>query len=280
MGWVRVAARMCFPECVPAARAVQTQRMAISDDPVQTTRNLLDRPATVRHGFLDVLGESTPSPVPTFAQRAMNSALVATVYERLWRPVAFYVASGVTTGAEQRRAADALHLSSAARLLDVACGPGNFTGQLAQRLPDGGLAVGLDISEPMLTRAVLDNSGPRTCYVRGDAGTLPFADETFDAVCCFGALYLMPDPSGVAREMVRVLRPGGRVAILTSYAGQAAPVRQVMTAGARLIGLRMFDRHEFVDLLTASGLVDVEQQTQRTLQFVTAAKPRPGQVTE
>jgi ubiquinone/menaquinone biosynthesis C-methylase UbiE len=187
--------------------------------------------------------------------------------------VAFYVASGVTTGAEQRRAADALRLSGAKNLLDVACGPGNFTGQLAQRLPEDGLAVGFDISEPMLTRAVLDNSGPRTCYVRGDAGSLPFDDETFDAVCCFGALYLMPEPFRVAREMVRVLRPGGRVAILTSYAGQAALARHIMTAGARVIGLRMFDRGAFVDLFTSSGLVDVEQQTQRTLQFVTAGKP-------
>ena len=67
--------------------------------------------------------------------------------------------------------------------------------------------MGFDISEPMLTRAVLDNSGPRTCYVRGDARTLPFDDETFDAVCCFGALYLMPQPFRVAHEMVRVLSP-------------------------------------------------------------------------
>lgn len=248
--------------------------MDIGDDPLETTRNLLDRSATVRHGFLDVLGESIASPAPTLAQRAMNSALVATVYERLWRPVAFYAASGITTGAEQRRAAGALRLSGADRLLDVACGPGNFTGELAKRLPAGGLAVGFDISEPMLTRAVQDNSGPRTCYVRGDARSLPFGDETFDAVCCFGALYLMPEPFQVAAEMVRVLRPGGRVAILTSYAAQAAPLRQLMTGGARVIGLRMFDRHEFVDLFTSSGLVDVEQQTQRTLQFVTAGKPR------
>jgi ubiquinone/menaquinone biosynthesis C-methylase UbiE len=247
--------------------------MDITDDPLEKTRNLLDRTATLRHGFLDVLGESAAPEVPTFAQRAMHSPFVATVYERLWRPIAFYVASGVTTGAEQRRATDSLRLSSAHRLLDVACGPGNFTGQLARQLPDGGLAIGLDISEPMLTRAVLDNSGPRTCYVRGDASTLPFSDETFDAVCCFGALYLMPEPFRVAREMVRVLAPGGRVAILTSYAGQPAPVRQAMIAGARIIGLRMFDRHDFVELFATAGLVDVEQQTQRTLQFVTARKP-------
>jgi SAM-dependent methyltransferase len=247
--------------------------MDIADDPLETTRSLLDRNAIVRHGFLDVLGESTPAQVPTFAQRAMNSPLVAGVYERLWRPVAFYVASGVTTGAELRRAADALRLSGAHTLLDVACGPGNFTGRLAQRLPAGGLAIGLDISEPMLRRAVLDNSGPRTCYVRGDASTLPFDDETFDAVCCFGALYLMPEPFRVALEMVRVLRPGGRVAILTSYAGQSPPVRYVLSAGAGVIGLRMFAREAFVDLFTSAGLVDVEQQSQRTLQFVTAGKP-------
>jgi SAM-dependent methyltransferase len=127
--------------------------------------------------------------------------------------------------------------------------------------------------DPQFARAVLDNSGSRTCYVRGDAGTLPFGDETFDAVCCFGALYLMPAPFRVAHEMVRVLTPGGRAAILTSYAGQSAPVRHAPTGSARVIGLRMFDRHAFVDLFSSAGLVDVEQQTQCTLQFVTARKP-------
>ncbi len=247
--------------------------MTRTEDPLQTTRDLLDRDASLRHGFLDVLGESVANETPTVAQQAMNSPLVATVYERLWRPIAFYVASGITTGAEQRRAAEALNLPSATRLLDIACGPGNFTGKLAGQLPSGGLAVGLDISVPMLTRAVQDNSGPHTCYVRGDAGTLPFDDETFDAVCCFGALYLMPEPFQVAREMVRVLRPGGRVAILTSYASRIPPVRYATKAGAGVIGLRLFDRDAFVDLFGKAGLVDIEQQIQRNLQFVTAAKP-------
>jgi ubiquinone/menaquinone biosynthesis C-methylase UbiE len=251
-----------------------------TDDPLQTTRDLLDRDASLRHGFLDVLGESVASETPTLAQVAMNSPLVATVYERLWRPVAFYVASGVTTGTEQRRAAGALGLSGASRLLDIACGPGNFTGKLAEQLPAGGLAVGLDISVPMLTRAVQDNSGPRTCYVRGDAGTLPFDDETFDAVCCFGALYLMPEPFQVAREMVRVLRPGGRVAILTSYTSRIPPIRYVTEASAKAIGLRMFDRDAFVDLFSESGLVDIEQQIQRNFQFVTAGKPTDDQAIE
>ncbi|OBG26713.1 class I SAM-dependent methyltransferase [Mycobacterium sp. 852002-51057_SCH5723018] len=245
----------------------------MSQDPVSRTRALLGEAAVLRHGFLDVLGESMSSPAPTFAQRAMNSPLVATVYERLWRPTAFYAASGVTTRTERLRAASALRLSAARRLLDVACGPGNFTASLAEELPDDGIAVGFDLSEPMLTRAVLDNSTVRTCYVRGDARRLPFPDDTFDAVCCFGALYLIPEPFGVAREMVRVLRPGGRVAILTSYAAGAAPLRYLLTGGAHVIGLEMFDRHAFVDLFSSAGLVDIDQLTQRVLQFVAATKP-------
>ena len=142
--------------------------------PIEVTRGLLNQDAALRHGYLDVLGESVSSSVPTVAQRAMNSRFVAGVYERVWRPLSFYVASGVTTGAEQHRACQDLQPLGAAKLLDVACGPGNFTNRLAQGLTDDGVAVGLDISEPMLTRAVLDNSGPHTCYVRADARSLPF----------------------------------------------------------------------------------------------------------
>ncbi|BBZ48173.1 class I SAM-dependent methyltransferase [Mycobacterium parmense] len=245
----------------------------MSQDPVELTRGLLTTPAGLRNGFLDVLGESTTAPAPTFAQRAMNSPLVATVYERLWRPTSFYMASGITARAEQRRAASALRLSTARLLLDVACGPGNFTGSLAEQLADGGVAVGFDISEPMLGRAVLDNSTARTSYVRGDARSLPFAEGTFDAVCCFGALYLMPEPFRVVREMVRVLAPGGAIAVLTSYAPEVLPIRFALNAGARLIGLTMFDRDAFVDCFASAGLVEIEQQTQRALQFVAARKP-------
>ncbi|MFZ0831866.1 MAG: methyltransferase domain-containing protein [Mycobacterium sp.] len=211
--------------------------------------------------------------MPTFAQRAMNSRFVAGVYERVWRPLAFYVASGVTTSGEQRRAAQDLRPTGAAKLLDVACGPGNFTNRLAQQLTDDGVAVGLDISEPMLSRAVQDNSGPRACYVRADARSLPFDDGAFDAVCCFGALYLMPEPLKVAEEMVRVLAPGGRIAILTSYRSDVAPIRLVTAPGAAAIGLTLFDEHTFADLFRSAGLVDVQQDIQRVLQYVTATKP-------
>ena len=99
--------------------------------PLELTRALLDGTAELRHGFLDVLGESTSSPVPTFAQRAMNSPFVATVYERLWRPP-----RSTSPAASPREPSSAARHRPCVcrvlkRLLDVACGPGNFTGPLA-----------------------------------------------------------------------------------------------------------------------------------------------------
>ncbi len=241
----------------------------------ERARALLTVPATDRDGYLDVLGREVASPTPTLAQRAMNAPLLATVYERAWRPAAFFAASGVSTAAEWRHALDRLRLAPGQRVLDVACGPGLFTRRLARAVAPDGLAIGLDISAPMLHRAVRDNAGPATVYVRGDAGALPFAAGTFDAVCCFGALYLVPEPERVVDEMIRMLAPGGRIAILTSYAGRSAPTRKLAVRFGDTIGLRVFDRHTFPAQLTAAGLSDVEQQIRGLTQFVSAVRPAP-----
>ena len=62
--------------------------------------------------------------------------------------------------------------------------------------------------------------------IRGDATALPFRDASFDAVCCFAALHLFSDPFAALDEMRRVLRPGGRIALMTS-------VRRELTRRAR-----------------------------------------------
>ena len=85
-----------------------------------------------------------------------------------------------------------------------------------------------DSSATMLAQAVRDTPpGSPVGYVRADAVDLPFDDATFDAVSCYGALYLMDDPFGALREMIRVLAPGGRIAVLTTCARGPAPVRRI-----------------------------------------------------
>jgi ubiquinone/menaquinone biosynthesis C-methylase UbiE len=248
---------------------------------VEAVRELL-HPAQLREsvalsdGYLDVLAADEAPTEPerhSIAYQAMHSHALATVYERAWRPFAFTLATGLTTSTERRNAVADLRLGGEQRVLDVACGPGNFTQYLSERLSGNGVAVGFDISKPMLRRAVADKNGARVGYVRGDAGRLPFADNTFDAVCCFGALYLMPEPFAALHEMIRVLAPDGRIAIMTSYQGDVSALRPAVKAGSSVIGLRVFGRDTIPDIFAGANLTDIEQRLRRVVQYVNASKP-------
>ncbi|KAA0022401.1 methyltransferase domain-containing protein [Antrihabitans cavernicola] len=202
----------------------------------------------------------------------MINTIVAAIYERLWRPVgvAAFGLYGLSAQKEREEAAERLRLRGNQQVLDVACGPGNFTNFFGSQLSGDGIAVGFDISRPMIAQAVRDNRSSHAAYVRGDARRLPFDDATFDAVCCYAALYLVPDPFVVVDEMLRVLAPGGRIAIMTSYGSEIAPIHAALSLGAKTIGVRIFDRSTFPAIFTAAGLVDIKQQTRGTAQYVSA----------
>lgn len=224
-------------------------------------------------GYAELLG-GTPAPSPTAASRAMNNHIVASIYEKLWRPagVAMMGFGGLSMSSERAKAVADLRLASDMNVLDVASGPGNFTKYLSENLNGDGVAVGFDISEQMIARAVRDNRGAHAAYMRGDAQALPFSDGTFDAVCCYAALYLIPEPLAVVDELVRVLRPGGRIAIMTSYGRNAAPVKTLLRAGAGRAGVRMFDRETFTSIFEQSNMTEIEQDIRGLAQFVSATK--------
>jgi demethylmenaquinone methyltransferase / 2-methoxy-6-polyprenyl-1,4-benzoquinol methylase len=95
-------------------------------------------------------------------------------------------------------------------VLDAACGTGDFA--VADLRAGAARVVGLDFSEPMLERA--RRKEPRVEWVRGDMLALPFAEETFDAATVGFGVRNVADLELALRELRRVLRPGGRVAIL------------------------------------------------------------------
>jgi Methyltransferase domain len=112
---------------------------------------------------------SAPPPARhSLAQRAMNSPSVAAIYQHIWRPIMVAAMSlhGISISAERERAAAALHLGGQQRVLDVACGPGNFTSFFADQLAGDGFVIGLDNSVPMMERAVRDNTCARAVYMR------------------------------------------------------------------------------------------------------------------
>src|SRR4030081_3604919 len=114
-------------------------------------------------------------------------------------------------GGWRRRTAAASGLAVEGAALDVACGSGKLTAALRRRAP-GGLVVGMDFSAGMLAEARRRTEGPS--YVRGDALGLPFSEATFDAVSIAFGLRNLADPELGLREMLRVLRPGGRGLVL------------------------------------------------------------------
>jgi len=96
------------------------------------------------------------------------------------------------------------------RIVDVACGTGIVARLAAERIK-GGHVVGLDINPGMI--AVARSIGPNIEWYEGNALEMPLADASFDLVFCQQGLQFFPDRLASAREMRRVLAPGGRLAL-------------------------------------------------------------------
>lgn len=204
----------------------------------------------------------------------MEHPFLAPVYQHVWRPAWWLGAMAFDLPhllREKRKAIEALGLRPGSRVLDVACGPGNFTSAYADAVSPGGLAVGLDLSRPMLQQALRSNAAPGTAYLVGSALQLPFDDATFDAVACYGALYLMPEPFRALTEVARVVRPGGRVAIMTTTAPDA--VRGVAQQLARPSGLRIFGPDDVTGRLREAGFTDVSREVHGFFQYVAGTAP-------
>ncbi|MBO0874581.1 MAG: class I SAM-dependent methyltransferase, partial [Pseudonocardia sp.] len=89
----------------------------------------------------------------------------------------------------------------------------------------------------------------------------------------YAALYLVPEPFTVLAETLRVLAPGGRIALMASHRPDDEPLRTAATLAAHLNGLRLFDRDELTAVLRAAGLVDIRQRRGGLVQFVNARRP-------
>jgi len=125
-----------------------------------------------------------------------------------------------------RSALSALGLAPGSLGLDAACGNGDHSIWLAEAVSPKGQVVGLDICEEHLSRARESSAKAgltdRLSFIQGDLRGLPFEDHFFDWAWCVDSLWPAPksqgflgmDPLPVLRELMRVVRPGGIVAVL------------------------------------------------------------------
>ena len=174
---------------------------------------------------------------------------------------------------EHRLAQRLLDLENGDVVLDVACGTGGFTRYFGGVVGASGLSIGLDASATMLAKAVAATGKEEpVAYLRADAVHPPLRDGCVDAVCCFAALHMFAEPEVALAEFFRVLKPGGRIALLTSARHAWQPARLVDTVLGTASGQRMFDRGEVGDLLRDNGFTAVEERFGGVVQFVGASR--------
>jgi len=132
----------------------------------------------------------------------------------------------------RRRTVRALALGASPRVLDLATGTGDLAVDIARMHPDA-TVIGLDPSRQMLAIAErkLANRrlADRVTLVRGDAQHLPYRDGEMDAATIAFGIRNVPDRLAALREMARVVRPGGRVAVLEL----GEPRRGILARAAR-----------------------------------------------
>src|SRR6185503_9220174 len=170
-----------------------------------------------------------------------------------------------------RSTVERLGLTAGQRVLDVCCGSGASTIPAAKIVGPGGSVIGIDLAQNLLelARSKAQQQGLHNVDLQsGDMTRLPFEDNSFDvAVCVFG-IFFVPDMESALRELKRVLRTGGKLAITTWGPRFFEPASTAFWESVRSVrpdlykGFNPWDRISEVDavrsLLLSAGLEHVE----------------------
>ncbi len=126
------------------------------------------------------------------------------------------VAEGPEGAARRRAVVEGLAPKPGEAVLDIGCGGGHLVRDLAHAVGPGGRAVGIEMSPDQLAAAQETCAGLENAALHeGDATALPFDDRTFDAAATIQTFEYIPDVDKALREMARILKPGGRAALVS-----------------------------------------------------------------
>lgn len=150
--------------------------------------------------------------------------------------------------------------------LDVGCGNGALTVQLADRLPFADVHA-IDLAEGMLEVAVEAHDHPQVSYYPGDAEAIPFGDKEFDLVFSNFVLQWCPDPVRALTGMRRVLRRNGQLVLSLPAAGTLAELADAWRSVDDRPHVHPFpDEDAFADQVAAAGFAHANLIT-RTLRL-------------
>ncbi len=121
-----------------------------------------------------------------------------------------YLDAVAQLGAQAKEATFTMQgIAANSRVLDCGCGVGDDVRAIAARIGEGGMVVGIDANEALVTAAIARGVPANARFAVGNAETLSFPDASFDAVRAERLLQHLADPQSAVREMRRVLAPGG-----------------------------------------------------------------------
>lgn len=201
----------------------------------------------LRSGILDMAEQNRDEVITPF-QRIMQSHLVVSIYEKLWRRIGYYLASSRSFGKEMQTILRLARDRNNGRVLDLACGPGVFTRPLARG--SKGIIIGLDLSWPMLLHAqkiIRKERMQNILLIHASAFALPFSDGSFQYVNCCGALHLFDRPEAALKEIARILENKGLLCVQTT-------IRPARSAGIAYF-LEKFIRFGFFDETTLGDML-------------------------
>ncbi|MDT5165432.1 MAG: arsenite methyltransferase [Mycobacterium sp.] len=223
---------------------------------------LVDPPAEpdVSNGYLDLLGTTADGDVAKnngAIQAAWASTIGSFVYDNAQALARRFIAAW-------QLPIDWLDVPQGGVVLDVGAGPGSITATLGHAAGPDGLALGVDVSEPMLARAVRAAAAPQVGFLRADAQRLPFRDQSFDVAVSIAVFQLIPDPAAALSEIARVLKPGGRLAVMIPTLRPPVNVWRALPTG----GAHVFGEDEVGDLVESHGFTSVRVKSVGTFQWV------------
>lgn len=205
-----------FPEILSLMRCPDCFSPELRDDADRLVCRECHAHYEMREGILDFLGAESDEVITPF-QRLMQTRLIVSIYEKLWRQIGYYVASSRAFGKEMQTVLRLGGKTKPSYALDLACGTGVFARPLSQHVAK--LVVGLDLSRPMLKHAqrLAAACGIKNIlFVRATAFSMPFVDSAFPFVNCCGALHLFAHPDTALKEIHRILNPGGYFCVQTT----------------------------------------------------------------